>query len=579
MPQHLLEELIRSTGAIDEKDFQFAKDKAVIEQTDLMSTLIGLGFLSEAQAQRLRAMVEGVSFVDLQKHVVKPHDLSNIPEPISRNQELVCFGREENGKLHVACLNLDNIDELKKALPQLDIKPYLTDRTSLRNALRTYQRHLLETSGSQISSALKRMRNPEKFKGLEQELPERFHTEIAEDISSTKVLDGIIRQALYSGTTHIYLIPDQTQTRVNFRISGKQYEAINLDGEAMPGIVVRLRHLIDQNIARKDIQEGFATLSIDGTPLQIQVLFFETQHGTKAVLRMLRNSELFDSFDKLMFSKTQREFLHTRLPSATAVIVAGTPKSGVTRAYYALLEHLRNIHTEIVSIENPIEAPLNGITQISTYNKKNKARLLESVISTHPEVIGFSPFSFTEYVAAFGALRGSIKICFETGHLSGFVRDLVKNQLATRAVISRLSLAIVHARFDAVTTDEKKDYTLSGEDLLLLAPYFTFGELKSILAVEGLIESEKVKDISNVVFTVRKRETKSKTKKEAESVYVRGVFDIAAIIEGLEGPVQSTTVFENHMRRLEKKAIIENALIACAQGKVSFNDIKSYINE
>lgn len=579
MPRHLLEELIRSTGAIDEKDFQFAKDKAAIEQTELMSTLIGLGFLSEAQAQRLRALVEGVSFVDLQKHVVKPHNLSNIPEPISRSQELVCFGREENGTLHVACLNLDNIDELKKTLPQLDVKPYLTDRTSLRNALRTYQRHLLETSGSQISSALKRMRNPEKFKGLESGLPERFHTEIAQDISSTKVLDGIIRQALYSGATHVYLIPEQTQTRVNFRISGKQYEAINLDGEAMPGIIVRLRYLIDQNIARKDIQEGFATLSIDETPLQIQVLFFETQHGIKAVLRMLRNSELFDSFDKLMFSKTQREFLHTRLPSATSVIVAGSPKSGVTRAYYALLEHLRNIHTEIVSIENPIEAPLNGITQISTYNKKNKARLLESVISTHPEVIGFSPFSFTEYVAAFGALRGSIKICFETGHLSGFIRDLVKNQLATRAVISRLSLAIVHAVFDPVTPEERKDYTLSGEDLLLLAPYFTFGELKSILAVEGLIESEKVKDISNVVFTVRKRETKSKTKKGVEPVYVRGVFDIAAIIEGLEGPVQSTTVFETHMKRLEKKAIIENAFIACAQGKVSFNDIKSYISE
>ncbi len=576
MSDNSLEQFIKSTTVVAEEDFEFAYKKSKEEGKDILQTLVSLGLIAEDQAQRLHALYQGIAFVDLQRKPLSPEDFLQIPEAVSREHELVCFKKDIDGKLNIACVDIKNIEKVKEIIPDAQIIPSLTDRTSMKTALKAYQKYVFETGGSQLSAMLASIKNPEKFKGQGETLPVRFHTEITQDNSSSKILEEIIKQALSARASNIYFNPEQEKIRINFRISGKQYEAINIDSEALPGIIARLKYSIDRPILKDDTGVGFAKIEVDGRTLPLQVLFFETQYGTKTVLRILNNNELFDSIDLLFISKSQREFLYTELPRTPSIIISGGSDAGVTRGYYALLEHLRNIYTEIISIEDLIEAPLNGITQISTYKKKDKTRLCNLIMATGPEVVGFSPFNFTDYLGAFTALKGNTKICFETETITSFIKSLTKHDLSTRSVISRLGLAIVHQKFPLINPSERKDYKLTSEDILLLAPYFSFGELRSIFSNEGLLNTDS-KDLSVITFSVKKKEQKRKIKEEF--LYARGVFSISNILSENESPVQSITVFENYVNKMEKKSIIENALIACAQGKVSFDDIKLFIKK
>ena len=276
----LFRDTLAESRLLSQEDLLFAEHKAHTENKTLPHTLLELGLLSQAEITKIIALTRGVSYVDLTKKHITPETLHMIPEPISRTAGVVCF---ENSDEHmgVACVDLGAVKHIE-GMHDKQVIPYLTDINSLKTILNKYQKYQSESFGLELGSQLRQIRNPESFKSFEENLPHSFVTEIAEDISTDAVMKNLIAHAQTATASHIYITPTEHDTSVAYRIEGALYDAMKLPAEIMPSLVVKLRHMIDAPVMKKQTQQvvsGFAVVNSQGEDVSLQVLLFKTPQG------------------------------------------------------------------------------------------------------------------------------------------------------------------------------------------------------------------------------------------------------------------------------------------------------------
>lgn len=576
--QHaLFEEFVRETNLVPEEDLIFATQKSHTDNLPLQNTLIELGLLSPEEVTRALAHVHGISFVDLVDQHIDHEVLQHIPEPISRTHNIVCFNTNYDA-LHIACIDLEATKIAQELHPEKTITPFFTNKQSLKYALKKYQKNLFETFGSQLSVALGNMRNPELFKGLEEWLPTRYHTEIAEDVSSDKVLRNILKQAYTAGASHVYLSPTEDNTVVSYRINRRLVESMRIGKDAHSPLVIKLRHMIDQSIVGTEIKSGYAVFEHGDHKFPIQVLFFKTPHGIKSVIRLLKERALFDPIEYLFASSLQQEFMYSQLDNSAITLVAGKPKSGVTRAYYGILEHLIDHKQEIISIEDPLEVALPTISQVSVRTKKDHKQVLQQVIEARPDVIGFSPFRFESYTRAFATVPSGIKLVSEIPSTEDYFETLFKNKLLTKELLAQSGLVVTNAVFTEVPEELTQTTNLTKEQQTRLERFMSETEILDFLKTELAID-ESITSLRKVDFTTKaKKKLFAKTKSEKKQVYVRGGFSPREIGSTFGDQDISMPTFKKRLRMAEKKAVLQNALLLSLQGKIDIKDIVSYIN-
>lgn len=573
----LFKEFLQETQLLPEDDLLFAEQKAAGDKCSLPDTLLELGILSPEEVTRVTAHINGVEFVDLtSKHI--PHEvLSHIPEPVSRTNNIVCFSTGDD-RLDIACIDLEATAIARELHPDKSVVPFLTNKQSLQHALKHYQKNLFETFGSQLTAALGRMRNPELFRGLEEWLPVEYHTEIAGDISTEKVLRNIIKQAHTAGASHIYLTPTEDDTVVSYRVHRRVFEAMRIGKDALPSLVVKLRHMIDQAITGVEIESGFTVFEHEEYKLPLQVLFFKTPHGIKPVIRIMKAKTLFDPIESLFASSLQQEFVYKNLDTSPLTLISGGPKSGVTRAYYGILEHINESQQEVMSIEDPLEVALSTISQVSVRNKKDHSKVLDQVLAARPDVIGFSPFVFKSYTKALATLQSGISLVAEIGPLKMFFQTLETNKLMTSQLLASIQLAVVSTTFTSILREERKDYKLNREELVTMRKFMPDGELLAFLKAELAID-QAVSKVSDITFSVKKARGRfSKQTGERKIVYARGAFSVAEIAKTFGEKEISMPTFNRRLRVAEKKALLQNALLLSLRGEVSIKDVLKYLN-
>jgi len=500
----LFRDTLAESRLLSLEDLQFAENKAHVDGKPLPNTLLELGLLSRAEITKIIALTRGVSFVDLGNKHIDPETLQMIPEPISRTAGLVCFETSDS-HLGVACVDLDAIGHIE-GMHDRQVVPYLTDTDSLKTALKKYQKHQSETFGEQINSQLGKIRNPESFKSIEEHLPHRYATELAEDISTEKLMKSLLAHAQTSGASHVYITPTQDDTHISYRIDGGLYDAMKLPKDVMPSLVVKLRHMIDAPVMKaqptKGIVSGFAVAEHGGQDISLQVLLFNAAHGTKAVVRMLPEGTLFDPIEQLVTSRSQQELLYKELPSTKIILTTGPKKSGVTRTYYGLLEHLSLQQKEIISIEKPVEVVLSRVSQFAAGSKKDVKKLLLQSLQARPDVLGLSPFDLSQHAPLFPAVKSGIQGVLEIDVMQNFITMLDNNKLLVPEIISSFGLIISHATFGLVDDAEKKQKKLSASEIATISKYISQTECINYLRHEGVI-SDKVNQLSEIMERFR----------------------------------------------------------------------------
>ncbi|UUY02659.1 Flp pilus assembly complex ATPase component TadA [Svornostia abyssi] len=213
----------------------------------------------------------------------------------------------------------------------------------------------------------------------------------ADDQPVIKLVNQVLAQAVEQGASDVHFEPDADAMRVRFRIDGVLSEATEVPHRMVPGVVSRLKIISDLDIAEKRVpQDGRVGLTIDGKHVDLRVVTLPCAHGENVVLRILDTSNVVLDLDTLGMGENERErFTESFSQAFGAVLVTGPTGSGKSTTLYAALGQLNTPEKNIITIEDPVEYQVDGITQVQVNPRAGLtfASGLRAMMRADPDVI------------------------------------------------------------------------------------------------------------------------------------------------------------------------------------------------
>jgi type IV pilus assembly protein PilB len=190
--------------------------------------------------------------------------------------------------------------------------------------------------------------------------------ESADDAPVIRLVNQIIAQAVEQGASDIHLEPNGHELRVRFRIDGVLVETATVQRRMVLGVISRVKIMSDLDISERRVpQDGRVGLTIDGHRIDLRVVTLPSVHGESVVIRILDKSSIVMELEKLgMAAQERSKFERAFGQSFGAVLVTGPTGSGKSTTLYAALSALNTIEKNIITIEDPVEYQLEGITQV-----------------------------------------------------------------------------------------------------------------------------------------------------------------------------------------------------------------------
>jgi general secretion pathway protein E len=227
---------------------------------------------------------------------------------------------------------------------------------------------------------------------LLQEIPEiEDLLESQDDAPVIRLINALFTQALRDGASDIHIEPFETRSVVRLRIDGTLRDLLEPARALHAAIVSRIKIMAQLDIAEKRLpQDGRITLRVAGKPIDVRVSTIPTGHGERVVLRLLDKQAGRLDLTKLGMAAgtlTQVDAL-IRAPHGI-VLITGPTGSGKTTTLYAALSRLDATALNIMTVEDPVEYDLDGIsqTQINTRIEMSFARALRTILRQDPDVI------------------------------------------------------------------------------------------------------------------------------------------------------------------------------------------------
>jgi len=215
--------------------------------------------------------------------------------------------------------------------------------------------------------------------------------ESAEDAPVIKLVNQIIAQAVEQGASDVHLAPDGSKLRVRFRIDGVLQDTTTVPRRMVAGVISRVKIMTDLDIAERRVpQDGRVGLTIDGHHVDLRVVTLPSVHGESIVVRILDPSNVMLDLEKLgMTGPEHGRFSRALKQAYGAVLVTGPTGSGKSTTLYAALGTLNSREKNIITIEDPVEYQIEGITQVQINPKAGLtfATGLRSMMRADPDII------------------------------------------------------------------------------------------------------------------------------------------------------------------------------------------------
>lgn len=210
-------------------------------------------------------------------------------------------------------------------------------------------------------------------------------------VSTSDLLDDIIKIAVDLNASDIHLEPREEFVRLRYRVDGLLQEAKPLHKSKQASLISRIKILVNLDIAESRLpQDGRTDIKFGKHNIDLRVSTIPTLHGEKVVLRLLNRSHALLTLEELGMQKEELAIYKTMIAKRSGIIlITGPTGSGKTTTLYATLARLNNKEINIMTIEDPVEYQLPGINQIQVNTKSGLtfARGLRSILRQDPDVI------------------------------------------------------------------------------------------------------------------------------------------------------------------------------------------------
>ena len=393
----------------------------------LGETLVELGFTTEESITRALTRQLGVEMVSPSTIVIPDEIVSLINPGILRKYMVMPFGYASGGQnvLRVAMadpMDMVAIDDLSM-VTHMEIEPYIA---TTRDIMMCIDKYFGNAEALDAAEAYAKEREAKKAAGEEEDAEDTVA-----DSPIVIMVRNMIESAARQRASDIHVEALETKVRIRYRIDGALFEQITYDIGMLPAIIARLKIMGGMDISEKrKPQDGRISIVVDRVEYDIRVSVLPTYYGEKCVMRLAQKTALTRSKKDLGFGEAEmKKFDHILSNPHGIILVTGPTGSGKSTTLYTALSELNKEDVNIITVEDPVEANINGINQVHVNVKAGLtfASALRSILRQDPDIIMIGEIRDGETAQI--AVQASI-----TGHL--VVSTLHTNSSA--ATIARL---------------------------------------------------------------------------------------------------------------------------------------------
>ncbi len=375
--------------------------------------LVAQGIAREDAVLKAFADELGMRYVDIKQTGLDKDLLLQFPTTAVFRHALLPLSRR-NGSVVVATsdpFNLESLEELS-SISGYHLEPVLACRVDVVEMIKEH----LGVGGDTLNELVaQRTAEDAEFAG---ELPtdDNDLAQMAEAASVIKLVNELLLEALDQGASDVHVEPQERGLTIRYRVDGLLRvqpvpEAIR---HFFPAIVTRLKIMSKLNIAEKRLpQDGRIQLKIGGRDIDVRMSIIPMIHGEGIVLRLLDKRKMTYSLANVGMPPDMAKMFHEliSLPHGI-VLVTGPTGSGKTTTLYSALQEIHSPTTKIITVEDPVEYQMGGISQIQVHSKIGLtfAAGLRSILRHDPDVILIGEIRDGE--TAESAIQASL-----TGHL------------------------------------------------------------------------------------------------------------------------------------------------------------------
>lgn len=395
---------------ITDEQLNYALKEQKKRKLKIGETLVDLGFIDELTIVKVLEKQLKVERIQLASIVIDPEILKLVSEQILRKYMVMPFEFHKSNPnvLRVAMadpLDIIAIDDIA-IITNLKIEPTVATPKEIATAIDKYYGNAEAKAVAERYTKEKETQN----KGKEDET-------VYDDVNNSPIVllvKAIIEQAVRQRASDIHIEPFEHTIRVRYRVDGILSEVMNYEINLLPAVVARIKIIGDMDISEKrKPQDGRITIIVDREEFDIRVSILPTVYGEKIVMRISSKKGLTKAKKELGFSDEEMQKFDLILKHPHGMIlVTGPTGSGKSTTLYTALSELNTSEVNIITVEDPVEANIDGINQVQVNPKAEMtfATALRSILRQDPDIIMIGEIRDLETAEI--AVRASI-----TGHL------------------------------------------------------------------------------------------------------------------------------------------------------------------
>ncbi len=359
------------------------REEGIRSRRSLQSLVIQNKLMDEATLTKTYANYAGIPFVEIDPKSILQETLTKIPERIARQYNAVLFKIDEDGLMHLAMDDPDDVQAFNFIQKQIgeNVKIYIATRSNILDCLENYR--------GDVTKELNQVIDVQREDGGESQVVSE--ADVAEDSPIAQTVNLLLEYAIRSSASDVHVEPREDYVQVRYRIDGVLKEVNRLPRNVMNALVSRIKILSNLKIDERRVpQDGRFKIKVAGKQYALRVSTLPVIDGEKVVMRILDESNQAVTLQELGYWGRSLEVISNALTEPNGMIlITGPTGSGKSTSLFSILTLLNTPNVNISTVEDPVEYKIPGVNQTQTNPKAGMtfANGLRALLRQDPNII------------------------------------------------------------------------------------------------------------------------------------------------------------------------------------------------
>lgn len=424
-----LGKMLLMNGLITVDQLEYALKIQKQKGKKLGDTLVDLGYIQEKDLMKILSTRLKVPFVEIGKIEVKQQACNLLTQDYCLKHIVMPIDLTEKGIVVATTdpMNFFLADDIRLKTGK-NVRFVMATQEDIESNIPEYYSNEQANEAQEIvNEEFTDIADLEEIQGLEEQLRNDI-----DNAPIVKFVNNVIETAVRSNASDIHIEPQKDVVRIRMRIDGQLVQKMEIKSAALSNLVTRIKIMSGMDIAEKRIpQDGRIETKVDGRSIDLRVSDLPTVYGEKIVIRVLGGIGTVLSVDQLGMSEKNLEFFKSIIKTPNGIIlVCGPTGSGKSTTLYSVLAEVNDSTINTITVEDPVEYKLDGITQVQVNAKAGLtfAAGLRSILRQDPDIIMIGEIrdNETAQIAVKAAITGHVVLStIHTNDAVGAVARLV----------------------------------------------------------------------------------------------------------------------------------------------------------